>query len=84
MNKARHDLETLLTNEIEKTRSLQDIVRLKEDTIAKKQVEIEELDKRIIELERALEALEIKKQGVEKMFEMTKKQMNDKAQQLTE
>lgn len=48
-------------------------MRLKEDTIAKKQVEIEELDKRIIELERALEALEIKKQGVEKMFDMTKK-----------
>ena len=73
MNKARHDLETLLTNEIEKTRALQDIVRLKEDTIAKKGIEIEELDKRIIELERQLEALEIKKNGVDKILEMTKK-----------
>lgn len=52
MNKARHDLETRLTNEIERNRSLQDIVRLKEDTIAKRQVEIEELDKRIVDIER--------------------------------
>lgn len=33
MNKARHDLETKLTDEIERNRSLQDIIRLKEESI---------------------------------------------------
>ena len=33
MNKARHDLETKLTDEIERNRSLQDIIRLKEEAI---------------------------------------------------
>jgi len=37
MNKARHDLETKLTDEIERNRSLQDIVRLKEESILKRQ-----------------------------------------------
>jgi hypothetical protein len=37
MNKARHDLETKMTDEIERNRSLQDIVRLKEEMIQKKQ-----------------------------------------------
>jgi hypothetical protein len=37
MNKARHDLETKLTDEIERNRSLQDIVRLKEESIIKRQ-----------------------------------------------
>lgn len=36
MNKARHDLETKLTDEIERNRSLQDIVRLKEESIIKR------------------------------------------------
>ena len=36
MNKARHDLETKLTDEIERNRSLQDIVRLKEESILKR------------------------------------------------
>lgn len=36
MNKARHDLETKLTDEIERNRSLQDIVRLKEEAIIKR------------------------------------------------
>lgn len=61
MNKARHDLETKLTDEIERNRSLQDIVRLKEESILKRQSEIEEMDRKVIDLERQLEALEIKK-----------------------
>jgi hypothetical protein len=35
MNKARHDLETKMTEEIERNRSLQDIVRIKEESILK-------------------------------------------------
>ena len=66
MNKARHDLETKLTDEIERNRSLQDIVRLKEEAIIKRQQEIEDLDRRVIEVERQLEQLEIKKASAER------------------
>jgi hypothetical protein len=52
MNKARHDLETKLTDEIERNRSLQDIVRLKEESIIKRQQELEDMDRKVIELER--------------------------------
>jgi predicted nucleic acid-binding Zn-ribbon protein len=70
MNKARHDLETKMTDEIERNRSLQDIVRLKEEMIQKKQQEMEDLDKRVIDLERNIEAVEIKKAGSERQFEL--------------
>ncbi len=33
MNKARHDLETKLTDEIERNRALTEIVKLKEESI---------------------------------------------------
>jgi chromosome segregation ATPase len=36
LNKARHDLETKLTDEIERNRSLQEIIRLKEEFIIKR------------------------------------------------
>ena len=55
MNKARHDLETKLTDELERNRSLQDIVRLKEEAIIKRQQELEDMDRKIIDLERAIE-----------------------------
>lgn len=84
MNKARHDLETKLTDEIERNRSLTDIVRLKEDSIIKRQQEIEEMDRKIIDLERSLEQLELKKQGVERAAELLKKQLSDKVQSLNE
>lgn len=61
MNKARHDLETKLTDEIERNRSLQDILRLKEDAIIKRQNELEDADRKIMDLERNLESMEIKK-----------------------
>jgi hypothetical protein len=70
MNKARHDLETKLTDEIERNRSLNDIVRLKEETIVRQSGEIEDRDREIIELQRNYEALEIKKQQVERQSEL--------------
>lgn len=36
MNKARHDLETKLSDEIERNRSLIDVVRLKDETLQKR------------------------------------------------
>jgi hypothetical protein len=61
MNKARHDLETKLTEEIERNRSLQDILRMKEESLQKKNSDLEDSDVRIIDLERTLETIEIKK-----------------------
>jgi len=78
MNKARHDLETKMTDEIEKNRSLQDIIRIKEESLLKQQGEIEDLDRKCIDLERQIESIEIKKQGLERQFELQKKQLNDK------
>lgn len=60
-NKVRHETEIKLGEEVEKTRSLQDLIKLKEDTLGKRATEIEELDKKVLDLERANEALEIKK-----------------------
>lgn len=36
MNKARHDLESKLIDEIERYRSLQEVIKLKEETISKR------------------------------------------------
>lgn len=54
-------METKLTDEIERNRSLQDILRLKEDAIIKRQNELEDADRKIMDLERNLESMEIKK-----------------------
>lgn len=72
-NKVRHETEIKLGEEIEKCKGLQEIVKVKEDSLGKKATEIEELDKRVIDLERAQEALDIKKQGIERQLELSKK-----------
>ena len=84
MNKARHELETKLSDEIERNRSLAEVVRLKEDTLQKRSVEIEEQDKKIIDLERNFESVEIKKNSIERAFELAKKQLNEKITNLNE
>jgi hypothetical protein len=73
MNKARHDLENKLTDEIEKNRALTDVNKIKEDSILSKQNEIEEMDKRIIDLERSIEGVEVKSAGIQRTLELTKK-----------
>lgn len=83
-NKVRHETEIKLGEEIEKSKGLQDVVKIKEDTLNKRASEIEELDKKVIDLERQLEQIEIKKQGVERAAELTKKQMTEKITSLNE
>jgi hypothetical protein len=39
-------------------------VRLKEESIVKRQQELEEMDRKVIELERNLESMDIKKQAL--------------------
>ena len=83
-NKVRHETEIKLGEEIEKCKGLQEIVKVKEDSLGKKATEIEELDKRVIDLERAQEALDIKKQGIERQLELSKKQATEKIASLNE
>jgi hypothetical protein len=52
-NKVRHETEIKLGEEVEKCKGLNEIVKVKDDSLGKKSSEIEELDKRIIDLERA-------------------------------
>ena len=42
MNKARHDLEIKLQDEIERNRSMAEVVNLKDETLEKRTAEIEE------------------------------------------
>jgi len=72
-NKVRHETELKLTEEQEKTRSLQDVIRDKDEQLHKRASEIEDLDKRVIELERANETIEIKKSAIERQAEINKK-----------
>jgi chromosome segregation ATPase len=84
MNKARHDLEIKLQDEIERNKSLAEVVSLRDETLEKRAQEIEELDKKVIDLERNCETIEIKKQGVERQFDLAKKQLNERINNLQE
>lgn len=61
MNKARHDLEIKLQDEIERNKNLAEVVSIRDETLEKRAQEIEELDKKVIDLERNCETIEIKK-----------------------
>ncbi len=73
-----------LTEESERCRSLQDVIRDKDDQLHKRALEIEDLDRRVIDLERTNENLEVKKGAIERQFEITKKQQSEKIQSLTD
>ena len=77
-NKVRHDTEVKLGEEIEKNHSLKEMLKLKEETLNKRAQEIDELDRKQIELERQIEAADIKKQTVERAAELLKKTLGDK------
>ena len=47
-------------------KEMNSVILHKDDQIAKKQVEIDDIDKRLLDLEREKETLEIKKSGLER------------------
>jgi hypothetical protein len=49
------------------------VIRDKDDQLHKRALEIEDLDRRVIDLERTNENLEVKKGAIERQFEITKK-----------
>ena len=50
----------------------------------RKLLDIDELDKKIIDKDRELDSEQIKRQGIEKQFELTKKQLGEKVSNLNE
>ena len=66
VNKARYQLETELTDVHQANKNLKEIMAVQSETLVRRQTDIEELEKRVIERDRELEGIEIKKQGVEK------------------
>ena len=60
------------------------MVNLKDDLLDKRQQELEERDKKVAELENAQITTEAQKLGVEKAFELSKNQLNDRIKSLNE
>lgn len=58
MNKARHEIETKLQDEHDRNINLLNIVDLKDELLDKRQVEVEELDKKVAELMNNLAVLD--------------------------
>ena len=53
-------------------------MRLKDEAILKQTHEAEELNRRILDLERALEQTEIRKQSLERQLDLLRKQFEEK------
>jgi chromosome segregation ATPase len=83
-NKVRHETELKLAEETERARALQDVIRDKDEQLHKRAQEIEDLDRRVIELERTNENIEIKKASMERQAEITKKQLTEKISNLND
>ena len=77
-------MQTKLQDEHDRNKSLSDVVNLKDESLEKRQGEIEELDKRVNELVNLQATLEAQKMGVEKAFELSKTQLNDRIKSLNE
>ena len=78
IHKVQHETEIRLGEEIEKTRALQDIVRLKEESLNKRSADIEDLDKQVIDLQRDKESQIVKCKGLERQIELVRKQFTEK------
>ena len=73
VTKARHELENQLREEIDRNKSLLDVIKVKDETLEKRIQDMDELDKRLLEAERLRESVDIKRQGIERAFDMAKK-----------
>ena len=81
-DKARHDTEIRLLEEINKTKDLSETVKTKDDSVLVKERQIEEMDKKNLDLQRQNEQIETKKQGIERQLELYKKQSTEKINNL--
>ena len=84
MSKARYELETKLTDKHEECKSIIEIMAINKETLLRRQSEVEELEKQVTVLQRDYDGAEIKRLGIEKGFEITKKQQSEKIANLTD
>lgn len=84
MSKAHHEIELKLKDEHERNKNLTDVVNLKDELLDKRQADLEEADKKINELTNIQGTLEAAKLGVEKAFELSKNQLNERIKSLNE
>ena len=83
-DKVRHETEIKLGEEMERAQGLQEALKLKDEQMARKTQEMDELDKRHVEQVRANESLDTKRQTLERQFEVTRKQLNERVSNLNE
>jgi chromosome segregation ATPase len=83
-NKVRHDLEVRLYEENDRGKKLIEQLKSREEMLARKQFEVEDFEKRYIDANRQCDMLDTKKQSIERQFELTKKQLNEKITNLNE
>lgn len=83
-DKARHETEMRWLEEKDQGGQLSQTIKDKDDQLLHKTRELEDLDKKHMELVRQNEQLDTKKQGVERQYELSKKQLNEKISNLTE
>lgn len=60
-NKVRHETEIKLAEEVDSGKQMKEILKLNNDTLSRKTAEMDDLDKRLIDLQRTHEALDTKK-----------------------
>ena len=83
-NKSRHDTEIKLGEEMEKTMLGNESIARKDELLKSKIQEIDDLDKKVIDLQKEKDTIETKKTGLEKISEQMKKQKDEKIQNLQE
>ena len=77
-------METRISDECDKNKSLREIVGIKDETINRRGIEMEAMDKALIEKDRELEGKEIERNGMEKAFDVDRKQYNMKIANLND
>ena len=70
----------MLAEEIEKCKGLQEMIKIKEESLASRANEIEALDKTQIDLTRTVEELKIKMDGLKRQNELSLKHLNEKVE----
>jgi len=82
VNKARHDTEIRLSDSKEENKGINDILKLNNEIMLRKDADFGELEKQYHDLRKNYEHLDIKKQGIERDFRLNQKQLNEKISNL--
>ena len=84
MNKARHECESNLQSEVERNRQISAVVLEKDELLDKRQLDIDDIEKKLNESMNEKTSIEAKMTGLEKQVELVKTSLNEKIQGLQE